>query len=106
METNAKFVMVALVLAVAIASCPAAAGGGGRAICNMSQEGFDACKPSVSSPNPLPPSLVCCTALANADLQCLCLFKNARMLLQAYGVDPTLALELPAKCNLAPNFHC
>ncbi|KAI4318363.1 hypothetical protein MLD38_032078 [Melastoma candidum] len=72
----------------------------------MSQEGFDACKPSVSGFVPVPPSLACCTALADADLQCLCLFKNARMLLQAYGVDPTLALELPAKCNLAPNFHC
>lgn len=77
----------------------------GEAVCNMTQEGFDACKPSVTPPNPPPPSAACCKALANADLPCLCSYKNSP-LLPALGIDPGLAMTLPPKCNLKLPANC
>lgn len=74
-------------------------------ICSMTKEGFKSCEASVSGQNPVPPSAACCSALSKADMQCLCLFKNSR-LLPFYGIDPNVALLLPAKCNLAQSFHC
>ncbi|XP_041010207.1 putative lipid-transfer protein DIR1 [Juglans microcarpa x Juglans regia] len=76
----------------------------GQTLCRMTKEGLKACEPSVSGLFPVPPSAACCSALSNADMQCLCLFKNSR-LFNLYGIDPNLAFELPAKCNL-PQFHC
>ena len=75
------------------------------AICNMSSEGFDACKPSVSGPNPTEPSQECCSALAGADLDCLCSYKNS-VLLPSLGIDPDLAMQLPEKCGLTPPQDC
>ncbi|URE48089.1 Protease inhibitor/seed storage/LTP family [Musa troglodytarum] len=77
----------------------------GEAVCNMTQEGFDACKPSVTPPNPPPPSAACCKALGNADLQCLCSYKNSP-LLPLLGIDPGLAMTLPPKCNLKLPANC
>ncbi|XP_073012962.1 putative lipid-transfer protein DIR1 [Typha latifolia] len=74
-------------------------------ICNMTQQGIDACKPSVSGSDPTPPSKKCCSALAAADLPCLCSYRNS-YLLPAYGIDPDLALQLPAKCHLALPAEC
>ncbi|RRT50566.1 hypothetical protein B296_00047954 [Ensete ventricosum] len=73
----------------------------GQAVCNMTQEGFDACKPSVTPPNPPPPSAACCKPLANADLPCLCSYKNSP-LLPALGIDPGLAMKLPPNSPLTP----
>jgi hypothetical protein len=102
MEGCKKVVLVALVLALAILSEPMLANA--QTLCRMTKEGLKACQPSVYGPNPAPPSAACCSALSNADMQCLCLFKNSR-LLNLYGIDPNLALELPSKCNL-PQTHC
>lgn len=76
------------------------------AICNMSSEGMDACKPSVSGPNPKdPPSPECCSALATADLECLCSYRNSA-LLPSLGINPDLAMQLPKKCGLTPPEDC
>ncbi|KAH9794135.1 putative lipid-transfer protein DIR1 [Citrus sinensis] len=69
-------------------------------LCKMSDAGLEACKPYVTqdAPNTAAPSAQCCKALAGADLQCLCGYKGSPML-KAFGIDPDLALALPAKCN-------
>ncbi|CAB4290242.1 unnamed protein product [Prunus armeniaca] len=74
--------------------------------CRLTKEGLNACAPSVSGLNPLPPSALCCSALSIADFQCLCFFKNYSNLLTSYGIDPNLAMQLPAKCNLRQTVHC
>lgn len=78
---------------------------GCRAICNMSQQGFDACRPSVTPPNPPHPSAECCKALATADLLCFCSYKSSP-LLPVLGIDPALAMKLPPKCGLKAPDNC
>ncbi|CAK9142604.1 unnamed protein product [Ilex paraguariensis] len=68
-------------------------------ICNISSEGLMACKPSVTPPNPTPPSATCCSALSHADMSCLCSYKNSS-LLPSLGIDRKLAMQLPDKCKL------
>ncbi|XP_022769548.1 putative lipid-transfer protein DIR1 [Durio zibethinus] len=74
---------------------------GSRAItlCDMNDDGLEACKPSVTQPNPVDPSPECCEALKGANLTCLCGYKNS-LLLPSIGIDPALALALPPKCKL------
>ncbi|XP_059431704.1 putative lipid-transfer protein DIR1 [Corylus avellana] len=81
--------------------------GSSRAVtlCNMDDDGLAACKPSVTQPTPAEPTPECCKALASADLTCLCSYKNS-LVLPALGIDPKLAMELPAKCNLTPPSDC
>ncbi|KAK7256164.1 hypothetical protein RIF29_29601 [Crotalaria pallida] len=75
-------------------------------LCNMSEDGLNACKPSVTQPNPVdPPSPQCCQAITGADLNCLCSYKNSPEL-PLLGIDPTLATSLPVKCNLTPPANC
>ncbi|KAL4192850.1 hypothetical protein AMTRI_Chr06g196310 [Amborella trichopoda] len=76
-------------------------------ICGMSQDGFKACQPSVSDspPSPTDPSKACCKALGSADLGCLCSYRDS-LLLPYFGIDPDLAMQLPAKCNLATPLQC
>lgn len=73
--------------------------------CNMSGDGLDACKPSVTKPNPSPPTELCCKDLSGADLDCLCSYKTSPELL-LLGIDPDLAMGLPAKCGLTPPANC
>lgn len=68
-------------------------------LCKMDDNGVSACKPSVTKPDPVPPSADCCKALSEADLVCLCGYKGSPML-SALGIDPDLALALPPKCNI------
>ncbi|XP_020550989.1 putative lipid-transfer protein DIR1 [Sesamum indicum] len=70
-------------------------------------EGEDlmACKPAVVPPRPPPPSGRCCSALARADIRCLCTYKNSK-LLPSLGIDPNLAVQLPDKCKLPHPAHC
>ncbi|KAF1898827.1 hypothetical protein Lal_00018947 [Lupinus albus] len=69
--------------------------------------GLKSCLPSVSGENPVPPTPACCSAIANADLHCLCQYKDSTLLKSIYGVDPNLAMALPVKCNVVdPSFHC
>ncbi|KAL0370967.1 UNVERIFIED_CONTAM: hypothetical protein Sangu_0414800 [Sesamum angustifolium] len=74
-------------------------------LCNVTEDGFTACKPSVTPPNPEAPSPECCEAVAGADLKCLCSYKNSFML-PSLGIDPDLALALPAKCNVPSPPQC
>lgn len=72
-------------------------------LCNITEDGLNACKPAVTAPNPADPSQDCCNALQGADLKCLCDYKNNHpLLLSVLGIDPDLAMKLPAKCNI-PN---
>lgn len=98
-----KLVIVALVLAIATGHEPTVAMG--QTMCGMTTDGLMACRPSVSGANPLPPSATCCTALSGADMQCLCKYKKSNML-ASFGIDPSLAMQLPAKCNLAQASPC
>ncbi|KAB1224150.1 putative lipid-transfer protein DIR1 [Morella rubra] len=99
MEMGRKFVVfvVLMVLVFEVA----------RAVtfCNMNDDGINACKPSVTAPNPTEPTKKCCKALSRADLTCLCSYKNS-ILLPSLGIDPNLAMGLPAKCNLTPPDGC
>ncbi|KAJ6729007.1 LIPID BINDING PROTEIN-RELATED [Salix viminalis] len=76
---------------------------GSRAVtvCDISDEGLTACKPSVTKPDPVdPPSADCCKAVSGANFTCLCSYKNSS-LLPYLGIDPDLAMALPSKCNLS-----
>ena len=99
MAAYKKLVFVALLLALVIGSSETMLANG-VSLCHMDKEGLTACKPSVSGQYPAAPSAACCSAISHADMQCLCLFKNSN-LLNLYGINTKLALELPAKCNLA-----
>ncbi|KAL6213487.1 hypothetical protein ACLB2K_012934 [Fragaria x ananassa] len=77
----------------------------------MTKDGFLACAPSVTASAtpgfiPAAPTAECCSALSVADFPCLCFFMRNSKILNAYGVDPSLAMQLPAKCNLARSVHC
>ncbi|KAG0476799.1 hypothetical protein HPP92_013640 [Vanilla planifolia] len=79
-------------------------------LCNMTQEGLAACRPAISEPaqkgaSPPGPTDACCAALGNADLACLCGYKNSG-LLSYFGIDPDLAMQLPVKCNLPAPAKC
>ncbi|KAI4302715.1 hypothetical protein MLD38_038432 [Melastoma candidum] len=98
MEKPGKILILALVLlAIALAN--------GQTLCNMTVDGFMACKPSATPPNPSPPSGDCCAALSHANATCLCSYKKS-YLLPSLGVDPNLAMQLPDKCKLPHPSQC
>lgn len=74
-------------------------------LCNMNEDGLTACKPSVTTPNPVDPTPPCCEALSAADLTCLCGYRHS-FVLPSLGIDPDLAIALPAKCNLTLPPNC
>ncbi|GLT64808.1 hypothetical protein SLA2020_372780 [Shorea laevis] len=74
-------------------------------LCNMNQEGLDACKPSVKKVDPVDPSPACCDALKGADLKCLCSYRHSFML-PSLGIDPNHAMATPPKCGLTNPPDC
>lgn len=80
-------------------------GANSMTLCNVTEDGFTACKPSVTQPDPTPPTPECCKAVSGADLKCLCSYRNSFML-PSLGIDPDLALGLPEKCNLPSPGKC
>ncbi|KAF8014692.1 hypothetical protein BT93_H0489 [Corymbia citriodora subsp. variegata] len=97
---------VMLVLAVAAVAAVVLAGGSEAiTLCKMSDEQLTACKPAVTKPDPAEPTTDCCAGLSAADLSCLCSYKNSAIL-PALGIDPELAMGLPAKCGLTPPADC
>ncbi|KAL6970857.1 hypothetical protein U1Q18_030535 [Sarracenia purpurea var. burkii] len=106
MEAYEKAVLVVIVLMVGIGS-----DGGvvrmlnAQSICNVPIAGLTACRPAVTPPKPSPPSPTCCAALSGANFKCLCSYKNSS-LLPSLGIDPNLALQLPAKCKLRNPPNC
>ncbi|KAL3621883.1 hypothetical protein CASFOL_034079 [Castilleja foliolosa] len=80
-------------------------GASALSLCNVTEDGFTACKPSVTPPSPVPPTPECCDAVSGADMKCLCSYRNSFML-PSLGIDPDLALALPAKCNRPSPTEC
>nr|AOC88989.1 type 6 nonspecific lipid transfer protein LTP602 [Elaeis guineensis] len=79
---------------------------GAQGICNMTRDELMACKPCISTVKPVEkPADVCCTAIAHADLPCFCAYKNSGML-PYLGIDPSLAMQLPAKCSVPAPPQC
>jgi hypothetical protein len=103
MKENNKLVSLLLMMVVIMASMLKLSNG--ISLCNMNEDGLDACKPSVTQPEPTKPTTKCCEALSSADLQCLCSYKNSAEL-PFLGIDPTLAAGLPKECNLTPPPNC
>lgn len=96
MEMAKRQLVVLLLVVVALFE-------GSRAVsvCDISEDGLAACKPSVTKPDPVePPSVDCCKAVSGANFTCLCSYKNS-YLLPYLGIDPDLAMALPSKCNLS-----
>ncbi|CAL9085909.1 unnamed protein product [Musa textilis] len=103
LKIRAVVVAMAMVLLLVAASTTAAAG---QSLCKMTQEGLAACKPCIATVKPEEkPSEACCAALKQADLPCLCSYKNSD-LLPYLGIDPKQAMQLPVKCNIAPPQPC
>lgn len=100
---------LALLLAVAGVMLAAVEAADSSMICNMNKDGLAACRPAISgssSQKPAPdPSDACCAALSHADLSCLCNYKNSG-LLPYFGINPDLAMQLPAKCNVPAPSKC
>ncbi|XP_010908873.1 putative lipid-transfer protein DIR1 [Elaeis guineensis] len=104
MESLQKLVMVMLVLSITL-GCGEITVSRADGLCNMTMDGFNACKPAATGPEPTEPSKECCEALANADLPCLCSYRHS-VLLPSLGIDPDLAMQLPEKCNLTLPAEC
>ncbi|KAK1354014.1 AAI domain-containing protein [Heracleum sosnowskyi] len=77
----------------------------GAGLCEMSEDDFRSCRPSLMRPKPVDPSAHCCEVLSGANLTCLCYYRNS-ILLPYFGIDPELALRLPSKCNLTNPTNC
>ncbi|CAI8618523.1 unnamed protein product [Vicia faba] len=104
MEAYKKVMSVMLLLVIANAMTLV----NGQSLCHMTKQGLKACEPYVNGDNSADdqtPSTPCCSAIAKADLQCLCHYKDSG-LLSFYGVDPEQAMELPVKCKIMDSFHC
>jgi len=104
MEAYNKVMTVGILLIIANAMMLV----NGQSLCRMTKRGLKACEPYVSGDNSVngqKPSDGCCSAIANADLQCLCHYKDSG-LLSFYGIDPNQAMELPVNCKLMDSFHC
>ncbi|CAL9064096.1 unnamed protein product, partial [Musa banksii] len=103
MEWKLRSVALAMAVVLAVACTMEVAA---QSLCKMSQEGLDACRPCISTVKPAEqPSDACCAALKQADLPCLCSYKNS-VLLPYIGIDPKRAMQLPAKCSMAAPQQC
>ncbi|WOL11510.1 hypothetical protein Cni_G20273 [Canna indica] len=103
MEKKLRTVALAMAVLLLVVEMAAA---GGQGPCKMSQEGLNACKPCIRSVKPEEnPTDTCCAALKQADLSCLCGYKNSS-LLPYLGIEPNRAMELPAKCNITLPEQC
>ncbi|GAB4853929.1 hypothetical protein Ancab_018138 [Ancistrocladus abbreviatus] len=103
MEGYAKFVVVALLLAIVIGDATRVAKG--MTICGVNRDELYTCLPAAAAGNPAPPSPACCKATARANLQCLCSYRNSDIVL-ALGINLNEAMKVPAKCNVNPTFRC
>ncbi|KAL1208724.1 putative lipid-transfer protein DIR1 [Cardamine amara subsp. amara] len=100
MESNTKFVVITLVLALTLTAAR------GQSICGISYAGLYSCKPYVQTKNPLTtpidPAGPCCSALkplTKDDFQCLCKQKT-KINPFVSGIDYDLATKLPEKCGI------
>ncbi|KAG1330849.1 Type 6 nonspecific lipid transfer protein LTP602 [Cocos nucifera] len=107
MEGKPRSVALALAVVLVVATTmEMGLASGAQGICNMTKDELMACKPCISSVNPVDkPADACCTALAHADLPCLCAYKNSGML-PYLGINASLAMQLPAKCSVPAPAQC
>ncbi|WJX51504.1 hypothetical protein P8452_37696 [Trifolium repens] len=92
MEAHKKLMIVWMLLAIVNVRFA-----NGMTICNMTREERKACQPFVTgniTSSSHKPSRACCSATANADISCICGYKDSK-LLYFYGIDPKQILELP-----------
>ncbi|KAK1318555.1 hypothetical protein QJS10_CPB04g01406 [Acorus calamus] len=95
-----------MVLILVLLSMVAYGGSEEQKFCNMTEDQLMACKPYVTDPDThLDPSPDCCSGLCDADLPCLCSYRNS-LVFMALGINSTLAMQLPAKCNLTTPAQC
>ncbi|KAL9296440.1 hypothetical protein ACSQ67_022336 [Phaseolus vulgaris] len=99
---NKKKVMIVVMMVLGIVMSGSNAQ---YSFCRMPKDGLKSCLASVSGDNPVDPTSDCCLAIAKADLQCFCRYKDSG-LLSIYGVDPNKCMELPVKCKVVDSFHC
>ncbi|CAK9309876.1 unnamed protein product [Citrullus colocynthis] len=101
MEMARKVAVMMVVILVGLAGISVA-----MDVCGVDEDGLTTCKPWVTKPCPteLPPA-ACCDSLSKADFDCFCKYKHS-MLLSSLGIDPDLALALPAKCSLPNTPSC
>ncbi|XP_008792988.1 putative lipid-transfer protein DIR1 [Phoenix dactylifera] len=107
MEEKPRTVAFALAIVLVVATTmEMSLASGAQGFCNMTRDELMACKPSISTAKPVEkPADACCTALSHADLPCLCAYKNSGML-PYLGIDPNLAMQLPAKCSVPAPAQC
>ncbi|RWW82358.1 hypothetical protein BHE74_00009188 [Ensete ventricosum] len=107
MEWKLRSAALTVAVVLAVAACTMEMGAvAAQSLCKMSQEGVEACKPCISTVKPAEqPSDACCAALKQADLPCLCYYKNSN-LLPYLGIDPKRAMQLPAKCSMVLPQQC
>ncbi|KAL0676457.1 hypothetical protein Bca4012_004438 [Brassica carinata] len=102
MEPNTKLVFITLVLALTLTAATGE-------FCGMSVADLYSCKPYVQTKNPLTtridPKGSCCSALANADVQCLCKQKTKTNPFLS-GINLDLASKLPDKFVVVLTMHC
>ncbi|KAL5198383.1 hypothetical protein ABZP36_001895 [Zizania latifolia] len=105
---RAQQATTAALLAVAVVLTAFA--GVARGICNLSDNGLEACRPAAAIRNPTgAPSAQCCAALAAADLPCLCRYKRSPSVgvwARYYRIDMNRAMALPGKCGLSLPANC
>ncbi|KAL6639564.1 hypothetical protein ACP70R_023294 [Stipagrostis hirtigluma subsp. patula] len=102
----AKAQVIGALLTVAVVL--AASADFAHGICNLSSDGIRSCQPAAAIRNPTNvPSAACCTALAGANLPCLCRYKNAAgVWARFYRIDINRAMGLPGKCGIAMPANC
>ncbi|OMP04299.1 hypothetical protein COLO4_09753 [Corchorus olitorius] len=72
-------------------------------ICKIPLRKLSLCRPAVTGKYPPKPTEGCCGLLKQADLKCLCQYKDA---LPALEIDPVRAFALPKKCKLRTPKQC
>ncbi|RDY08939.1 putative lipid-transfer protein DIR1, partial [Mucuna pruriens] len=106
MEAYKKVMIMGMLLGIVMIGSGPMLSNAQYSFCQMSKDGLKACLPCVSGDNPVdPPTSACCSAIAKADLECLCHFKDSTFL-SFYRVDPNKAMQLPVKCKVVDSFHC
>ncbi|KMZ63005.1 putative Lipid binding protein [Zostera marina] len=100
MANKMMIVLVALMVVVAVNVVD------GQKVCNISRTEFDACLPAMTDPDPALPSQECCENIHNANLPCMCSYKDSYLATTILSVDTKLAMELPPKCGLVLPSPC
>ena len=101
MGNGRKFVAIVLALIMVVSFQGSTVFG----FCGISISDLMTCKAAASGRRSPNPSRKCCRVLKRANLPCLCTYRDSREL-PLLGIDPRLAVRLPAKCGLATPVGC